>query len=184
MDNPRTGTWQYDAMTAASVWASDNPDIILFIGIGLVLCGMALAIRYLWRRWLRIGTTKVYYKVLKNPVRWLLRPINRYHRRCSDRNLGIKMAKWRKGHLANAFYEAIHMEIEEGRLSRQHVQRLAGEPTNRSPRERTRPVLSGAQSAGAVRRRARHRLLHPNRQLVRERGDPALGRPQAYGLPM
>lgn len=34
------------------------------------------------------------------------------------------MAKWRKGHLANAFYETIHREIEAGRLSKQQGKQL------------------------------------------------------------
>jgi len=34
------------------------------------------------------------------------------------------MAKWRKGHLANAFYETIHREIEAGRLSPQQGKQL------------------------------------------------------------
>ena len=37
------------------------------------------------------------------------------------------MAKWRKGHLANAFYETIHREIESGRLSAQQGKRLQSE---------------------------------------------------------
>ncbi len=125
MDNLREG-WLL-AITAGGTWAYDNPDIILFIGIGLVLCGIALAIRHIWRRWLKIGTTKVYYKVLRNPVRWFLRPINRLHRQWSEQSLGIKMAKWRKGHLSNAFYETIHREIEEGRMSKQQGKRLQAE---------------------------------------------------------
>jgi len=112
---------------AISEWAYDNPDVILLVGTGLVLCGIALAIRHIWRRWLKGGTTKVYHKVLRNPVRWLLRPFNRLHRRWSEQNLGIKMAKWKKELIANIFYEGLTQACDEHLISKHDKRRLMKE---------------------------------------------------------
>jgi hypothetical protein len=86
----------------------DQQDIG-FIGILMLsLCGVG----YIWRE--QLGWL----------MQRLLQPVQRLHSKWSRQNQRGMMAKWRKGHLANVFYETIHAEIEAGRISPQQGKQL------------------------------------------------------------
>ena len=110
-----------DWIRLAQDWAV--PVIALSI-VFLSLCGITMGVRYIWRMLFHKRFIYLWHRLVRNPLSWLLQPLRRAHSRWSNRNQREKMAKWRKGHLANAFYETIHREIEAGRLSAQQGKQL------------------------------------------------------------
>lgn len=128
---PPEGTWQYEFGAATThygsqvaLWAFDHSGVVFGVATGLLLCGTAMGARYIYRRIPEKGIRKVYNRVVRNPWSKLARPFRRFHRKWSERNQRIKMAKWKKGHLTDAFLNAIDNEYLEGRLSRQERRRL------------------------------------------------------------
>lgn len=126
-----TGTWEEGVIN----FTTRNSQIVDGVVMLIILCGAVLGIRYLWRKYLRqelidlwnvvsTSVTNLWYTYVKNPISWLIQPIRRVHSKWSAGKLRDTMAKWRKGHLANAFYETIHREIEAGRLSKQQGKQL------------------------------------------------------------
>ena len=99
------------------------------------VCGALISISYLWRKHLKdmmsqlqiqfnAAAIHLWYSTVRNPVSWLVQPVRRAHARWSAKNLRETMAKWRKGHLANAFYETIHQQIQAGMMSPQQGKQL------------------------------------------------------------
>ena len=102
-------------------------EIAWFIVLILLLCGIAMGIRYLWRRWIKNGINWTHNKLIYKPWMYLTRPVRRLHRRYSERIQGKKMAKWKRGHLADVFLNVLYEEAEAGRISKQEFRRLQNE---------------------------------------------------------
>lgn len=125
--NGTTGTWGGLVVDYTPLAVKLVTIIVMFMCLG----GAAMGIRYIWRTHLRselsqlwYGSIWLYHIAIRNPVSKWLQPLRRLHSKWSAQNLRETMAKWRKGHLANAFYETIHREIEAGRLSKQQGKQL------------------------------------------------------------
>ena len=99
-------------------------EIGTFIGLVLLLCGTAMGIRYIWQRWIRWPARGLYNRLIRNPISWLLKPARRLHRRYSERGQRAQMAKWKKGHLADVFFNALLIELTEHRISAGEFRRL------------------------------------------------------------
>lgn len=133
----RTGTWEESLVTqltpaahtvsrwmgSAVNWVMDNQSVVLlFIGWTLLLCGIALGVRYCWRRWLKKPVRKAWNKLVRNPIHWLLRPIYRAHGRWSRKNLRAKMAKWKEEVVASILYDGLTKACDDGIINK-HVKR-------------------------------------------------------------
>lgn len=123
----QTGTWQ-ERVIDFTIFNTAFVSGAVMLGCA---CGAYFCIKYLWRRHIKdllnqltMKAQVYYYLALRNSISKLIQPIQRIHAKWSSKNWGLMMAKWRKGHLANAFYETIHREIAEGRLSKQQGKQL------------------------------------------------------------
>lgn len=129
--NGQTGSWEEKALD----FAIYNTQFVA--GVAMLLCagGAWISIRYLWRKHLRDMVNQLqirfnatalhlWHTTVRNPVSWLIQPVRQAHARWSAKNLRETMAKWRKGHLANAFYETIHQQIQAGIMSPQQGKQL------------------------------------------------------------
>jgi hypothetical protein len=105
-------------------WLIDYSDVITLAIVLLLLCGMVVGIEHIWSRWLHDPVLQLWYKFVKNPASWLLQPFQRAHARWSNKYQREMMAKWRKGHYANAFYNTIHQMIDDGICSPQQGKQL------------------------------------------------------------
>ncbi len=109
-------------------WITSHLDVIAILILFTLLCGIAVgtavSIWYVWSAWFRSPLLKLWNRIVRNPTTRLLGPLRRAWTRRAANTLRDNMAKWRKGHLANAFYETIHREIEAGRLSPQQGKQL------------------------------------------------------------
>lgn len=134
---PPEGTWQHDFGVAASINASrafnyasnfafDNPGVIAGASIGLLLCGTAMGLRIIWRK-PKSKLRYVYNRVIRNPVSRFFGPVRRLHARWSRRNQRVQMAKWEKGHIADAFQNVLDQLCEDKKISRQKKRRLQGQ---------------------------------------------------------
>jgi hypothetical protein len=118
-----SGTWETNAMSWLSQYQS---EVILFIGLTLLLCGMAMGARYLWLRY-KDARYWLYKRLFRNPWQWLSRPIRRLHRRWSERNLRAKMAKFEERIIADKILDVLYDEVEAGRISKGRFRRLQTE---------------------------------------------------------
>lgn len=118
----REGTWEYS--WTVSSWAMDNPVVVFGFATTLLLCGMALGVRHVYRRLPENWMRKLYNRVIRNPWSHFTAPFKRVHRRWSEKNKGKTMAKWKKGHLADVVQEAFFTAHEKGIISRQEYKQL------------------------------------------------------------
>ena len=128
-----TGTWEETLLSNLLIlsnafsrgvtevvgWCLDHSaELITLIGLILLLCGIVMGVRYIWKRWLKQGITWTYNRAMYKPWMYLTRPARRLHQRYSERNLRKKMAKWKKGHLADVLLNVLYEEAEAGRISK------------------------------------------------------------------
>jgi hypothetical protein len=103
-------------------------NTILFVGLTLLLCGIAMGVRYIWRRLHTQRVKDTYYWVyktlLRNPWQMLSRPFRRLHRRWSEKNLRAKMAKFEERIIADKILDVLYDEVEAGRISKGRFRRL------------------------------------------------------------
>lgn len=125
----REGVWTPDSYITYTVsqWAIDYPGIVLSFASALLLCGMALGIRHIYRRMPEKTGRKLYNRVIRNPWSKVTGPFRRLHHRWSMQNQGKQMAKWKKGHLADVVQEAFWAAHKKGIISRQEYKQLVME---------------------------------------------------------
>ncbi len=111
-------------MDTVTRWIVNYFELLIILVLLVSLCGIAMGVRYIWLGWFRDPLIKLYNRIIRNPITRLMGPLRARLSRRAANTLREKMAKWRKGHLANAFYETIHREIEAGRLSKQQGKQL------------------------------------------------------------
>lgn len=136
-----TGTWETSTITgflALVSWVREyQSELLTFIGLTLLLCGMAMGIRYIWQRYFRQRLLPVkdagywlYKKLLRNPWQQFSRPIRKFHRRWSERNQRAKMAKFEERIIADKILDVLYEEVEAGRISKGRFRRLQTEMGN------------------------------------------------------
>src|SRR6266849_4316478 len=122
------GTWESNAVDWIYLY---QPEITLLTGLILLLCGMTMGVRYLWRYYfskqLKDMGYWVYKTLLRNPWQWLSRPFRRLHRRWSEKNLRAKMAKFEERTIADKILDVLYDEVEAGRISKARFRRMQTE---------------------------------------------------------
>lgn len=113
-----------DAVREVGRWFTEYPGWVFMLAVALILCGMGLGIRYIYRRMPEKLFRKIYNRVVRNPWSRFTAPFRRMHRRWSEQHQGKKMAKWKKGHLADVVQEAFFTAHEKGIISRQEYKQL------------------------------------------------------------
>jgi len=125
------GTWESNAVDWIYLY---QPEITLLTGLILLLCGMTMGVRYLWRYYfsqqLKDMGYWVYKTLLRNPWQWLSRPFRRLHRRWSEKNLRAKMAKFEERIIADKILDVLYDEVEAGRISKARFRRMQTEMGN------------------------------------------------------
>lgn len=118
--NGTTGAWEEKVIDAVT----HNTEIVAAVVMFICLCGAALSIRYIWVQLFHDTYIKLWNKVIRNPISWLVRPIRRAHSRYSAKKLRAKMAKWKREIVANIFYDGLSKACDEQLISKHDKRRL------------------------------------------------------------
>lgn len=139
MDASTTGTWENGVMASlltvsgvilhGIVATADGviryqSELLLFAGLVLLLCGIAMGLRYIWLHHFKDEGYWLYKKLLRNPWQMVTRPFRRMHRRWSEQNLRVKMAKFEERIIADKILDVLYDEVEAGRISKARFRRL------------------------------------------------------------
>jgi len=97
------------------------PWVIPLVGEILLLLGVALGLRYLYRRY-KYNALGAYYRWIRNPLnKYLVHPV----RRARTRRKGNAMAKWRKGYVADLLYGHIFQDWHDGKITKHEATQVA-----------------------------------------------------------
>lgn len=117
----RTGEWASNGWVTISNWSVDHQGLIVGTGATLVVCGAALGIRSIYRRWLKYHLLGLWYKGVRNPLnRYLVHPLRRW----KNRREGIQMAKWRKSYVADLIYGHILDDLHAEKINAIEAKRI------------------------------------------------------------